>query len=87
MSSSRRERRFFAKKMGFLSRKENFQEMSERLRRSNQAGQHLHTHHLQEIKNSEVEIQKFSDSTEEEYMDPYEFLQKNKETKNLSGKI
>lgn len=78
MSLSRRERREAAKQLGILSKKESYQEMLQRFRRANKAGEYLHTHHLQEIKNSEIE----SKSTEEEikededYINPYSFLGK-----------
>lgn len=77
-SLSRRERRAFAKQMGILSKKENYQEMMERFQRSSQAGQYLHTHHLQEIKNSEIEKLGTEDqnSQEEDSINPYGFLGK-----------
>ena len=55
MSLSRRERREYAKKLGILSKKESYTQMMERFRRSNTAGEYLHTHHLQEIKNQQIE--------------------------------
>lgn len=78
MSSSRRERRAFAKQLGMLAKKESFQEMAERFRRSNEAGQHLHTHYLQEVKNLEIEkeISDSEPSTEEGFVNPYDFLGK-----------
>lgn len=78
MAPSRRERRAFAKQLGILSRKESYQEMMERFQRSNEAGQYLHTHYLQEIKNSEIE-RKTEDSQitpEEDSINPYGFLGK-----------
>jgi len=78
MSHSRRERRAYAKQLGVLSRKENFLEMMERFKRSSQAGQYLHTHHLQEIKNAEIEKSdpEVQDSPEEDSINPYGFLGK-----------
>ena len=51
MSLSRRERRGLAKNLGLLSKKESYPQMMERFRRAKQAGDYLHTHHLQEVKN------------------------------------
>lgn len=55
MSLSRRERREYAKRLGILSKKESYEQMMERFRRSSAAGEYLHTHHLQEIKNQQLE--------------------------------
>jgi hypothetical protein len=80
MSLSRRERREYAKQLGLLSKKENYQSMVERFKRSNQAGEFLHTHHLQEIKNyknSEEETKNYiEENKEEDYIPPYAFLGK-----------
>jgi hypothetical protein len=77
MSLSRRERREYAKQLGLLSKKENYQSMVERFKRSNQAGEFLHTHHLQEIKNSEIETKNsIEENKEEDYISPYTFLEK-----------
>lgn len=84
MSLSRRERREYAKKLGILSKKESYGQMMERFRRSNTAGEYLHTHHLQEIKNQQLEKNQPVDPTsigeisgsEDEGIDPFGFLGK-----------
>lgn len=81
MSLSRRERRGYAKQMGLLSKKESYREMIERFKRANQAGDYLHTHHIQEVKNSQIESRTQSDSNsvepdQEESINPYGFLGK-----------
>ena len=77
MSLSRRERRGYAKQLGLLAKKENYQSMAERFKRSNQAGEILHTHHLQEIKNQEIESKNsIEEDKEDDYIDPYTFLEK-----------
>ena len=83
MSLSRRERREYAKKLGILAKKESPVQMMERFRRSNVAGEYLHTHHLQEIKNQQLEKdqpvnpESFEDtSRSEEGIDPFGFLGK-----------
>lgn len=62
-SISRRERREYAKQMGLLSRKENYNQMVGRYQRSNQAGDHLHTNYLQELKNYHIESESSSPSS------------------------
>jgi hypothetical protein len=54
MSESRRYRREMAKQFGLLSKKETFDQMIERYKRSAQMGERLHTQHLQDIKNKEI---------------------------------
>jgi len=79
MSLSRRERREAAKKMGFLGRKENYEEMMERFRRSKKAGDYLHTHHLQDVKNTQIEQESENQDeevTSENEMNPFGFLGK-----------
>ncbi len=84
MSSSRRERREYAKKLGILSKKETYEQMMERFRRSSTAGEYLHTHHLQEIKNQQLEKEQTSSSdiieevrsSEDEAINPFVFLGK-----------
>ena len=84
MSSSRRERREYAKRLGILSKKETYEQMMERFRRSSAAGEYLHTHHLQGVKNQQLEKEKFSStdtsvsiiSPEEEEINPFGFLGK-----------
>ena len=78
MSLSRRERRGVAKQLGILSKKESYQEMLRRFERSNKAGEYLHTHHIQEIKNSEIESrpEEVENSKEEDSINPYAFLGK-----------
>ncbi len=84
MSSSRRERREYAKKLGILSKKETYEQMMERFRRSSTAGEYLHTHHLQEIKNQQLEKEQTSSSdiieevrsSEDEDINPFVFLGK-----------
>lgn len=79
MSLSRRERREFAKRLGILSRKESYSEMIRRFKRSNEAGSHIHTHHLQEIKNSQIESRELGEEDlENDNINPYGFLGKNK---------
>jgi hypothetical protein len=79
MSSSRRERRGYAKQMGLLGRKESYGQMTKRFQRSNEAGGYLHTYHLQEIANREIE-DKNIDSEEhtsgEPEINPFSFLGK-----------
>lgn len=77
MSLSRRERRGFAKQLGILSKKESYTDMLQRFSRSNRAGEYLHTHHLQQIKNSELESNpETPKDSEEESINPYGFLGK-----------
>jgi len=84
MSSSRRERREYAKKLGILSKKETYEQMMERFRRSNTAGGYLHTHHLQELKNQQLEREQTSNpdttedaiSQEDQGINPFVFLGK-----------
>ena len=62
-----------------LVMKQIIEEMIERFKRSNQAGQYLHTHYLQEIKNSEIEkVEEDPQVTveEESPINPYGFLGK-----------
>jgi endonuclease IV len=78
MSLSRRERRGVAKQLGILSKKESYQEMLGRFERSNKAGEYLHTHHVQEIKNSEIEsrAEESTPLSEGDSINPYGFLGK-----------
>ena len=84
MSSSRRERREYAKRLGILAKKETYEQMMERFRRSSTAGEYLHTHHLQEIKNQQLEKEQISipDITEniipqeDQGINPFGFLGK-----------
>ena len=84
MSSSRRERREYAKRLGILAKKETYEQMMERFRRSSTAGEYLHTHHLQEIKNQQLEKEQISipDTTEniapqeDQGINPFGFLGK-----------
>jgi hypothetical protein len=62
-SSSRRNRREYAKQIGLLAKKENYSQMVGRYQRSNQAGEHLHTHYLQELKNYQIEGEAASTNT------------------------
>ena len=68
--------------MGLLAKKENYNQMVERYQRSNQAGEHLHTHYLQELKNyqidSEVVSSDTTQNTQEEVaeINPFGFLGK-----------
>jgi endonuclease IV len=84
MSSSRRERREYAKRLGILSKKESYEQMMERFRRSSTAGEYLHTHHLQEVKNQQLEKDPITSlessrvpkGTEDEGINPFGFLGK-----------
>jgi hypothetical protein len=84
MSLSRRERREYAKRLGILSKKETYDQMMERFRRSTTAGEYLHTHHLQEVKNQQLEKEQISSPdesvsispSEEEGINPFGFLGK-----------
>jgi hypothetical protein len=82
MSLSRRERREYAKKLGILSQKETYKQMSGRFGRSNAAGEYLHTHHLQEVKNQNLEKESTQYSSDpmdlpgEESINPFGFLGK-----------
>ena len=62
-SLSRRNRREHAKQMGLLAKKENYNQMVGRYQRSNQAGDHLHTHYLQELKNYQIDGEAASTNT------------------------
>ena len=62
-SLSRRNRREYAKQIGLLAKKENYSQMVGRYQRSNQAGEHLHTHYLQELKNYQIEGESASTNT------------------------
>jgi len=81
-SSSRRNRREHAKQMGLLDKKENYNQMVGRYQRSNQAGEHLHTHYLQELKNYQIDGGGVSPDTtqnsqeEGEEINPFGFLGK-----------
>ena len=84
MSLSRRGRRESAKKLGILSKKESYEQMMERFRRSSTAGGYLHTHHLQEVKNQQLEKDPITflessqepKGTEDEGINPFGFLGK-----------
>jgi hypothetical protein len=84
MSLSRRERREYAKRLGILSKKESYEQMMERFRRSSAAGEYLHTHHLQEVKNQQLEKGPITflessqepKGTEDEGINPFGFLGK-----------
>jgi endonuclease IV len=84
MSLSRRERREYAKRLGILAKKESYEQMMERFRRSSAAGEHLHTHHLQEVKNQQLEKDSITflessqepKGTEDEGINPFVFLGK-----------
>jgi hypothetical protein len=62
-SLSRRNRREYAKQIGLLAKKENYSQMVGRYQRSNQAGEHLHTHYLQELKNYQIDGEAASTNT------------------------
>ena len=62
-SLSRRNRREYAKQIGLLAKKENYNQMVGRYQRSNQAGEHLHTHYLQELKNYQIDEESASTNT------------------------
>ena len=49
--------------MGLLAKKENYIQMVGRYQRSNQAGEHLHTHYLQELKNYQIDGEAASTNT------------------------
>jgi hypothetical protein len=82
MSESRRYRREIAKQFGLLSKKETFDQMIERYKRSTQMGERFHTQHLQDIKNKEIlqseedseDLKNSEGSTPDE--NPYGFLGK-----------
>lgn len=84
MSSSRRERREYAKRLGILAKKESYEQMMERFRRSSTAGEYLHTHHLQEVKNQQLEKDPITSlessqepkGTEDAGINPFGFLGK-----------
>ncbi len=68
--------------MGLLAKKENYSQMVGRYQRSNQAGEHLHTHYLQELKNYQIDGEVVSSDTaqntqeEGEEINPFGFLGK-----------
>ena len=84
MSLSRKERREYAKRLGILAKKESYEQMMERFRRSSIAGGYLHTHHLQEVKNQHLEKDPITflessqepNGTEDEGINPFGFLGK-----------
>lgn len=79
MSLSRRERREMAKRMGFLGRTESYSAMTERFKRSIEVGEILHTRHLQEIRNHQIEAEAPEVSEEvkkDEEVNPFAFLGK-----------
>ena len=84
MSLSRKERREYAKRLGILAKKESYEQMMERFRRSSIAGGYLHTHHLQEVKNQQLEKDPITflessqepKGTEDEGINPFGFLGK-----------
>lgn len=79
MSLSRRERREYAKRMGLLGKRENYDEMMGRFKRSRMAGDFLHTHHLQEVKNLQNDQNSVSEedgSFPDEEINPFGFLGK-----------
>ena len=49
--------------MGLLAKKENYNQMVGRYQRSNQAGEHLHTHYLQDLKNYQIDGESSSTNT------------------------
>lgn len=68
--------------MGLLDKKENYNQMVGRYQRSNQAGEHLHTHYLQELKNyridSEIAAPETTQNSQEDGVEinPFGFLGK-----------
>jgi hypothetical protein len=50
-----------AKHFGFLGKKESFDEMRERIRRSQQMGKQIHLKNMENIKNNQIETQKERD--------------------------
>jgi len=68
--------------MGLLDKKESYNQMVGRYQRSNQAGEHLHTHYLQELKNyqidSEVAAPETTQNSQEDGVEinPFGFLGK-----------
>ena len=68
--------------MGLLDKKENYNQMVGRYQRSNQAGEHLPTHYLQELKNyqidSEVAAPETTQNSQEDGVEinPFGFLGK-----------
>ena len=83
-SLSRRERREYAKKLGLLSKKESYTDMAQRFGRTNNAGNYLHTHHVQEVKNSQLQNREVEEinidlenlSSDEPEINPFGFLGK-----------
>lgn len=82
VSLSRRERRVAAKKLGLLSKKESYSEMTQRFKRSKEAGSQIHTKHIQEIQNSKFDVIVGQTGMDEnpdetsEFINPYGFLGK-----------
>lgn len=66
MSQSRRQRRQMAKQFGFLGKKESFDEMRERIRRSQQMGKQIHLKNIENIKNNQIETQKAKEIASQE---------------------
>lgn len=65
MSLSRRQRRDMAKKMGYLGKNETVAQQRERIRRAQEMGKMLHLHHLQNMKNMELQAEKEKRTLEE----------------------
>jgi len=56
MSLSRRQRRGFAKSMGLLGKEKTVNQLLERTKRANEFGKQLHTRHLEDIMNNQLEV-------------------------------
>jgi len=66
-SQSRKERRSFAKQMGFLGRNESVKQLLERAKRSSDFGKQLHTMHLEKVMNHQLEKERIKTKLMEEY--------------------
>lgn len=55
MSLSRRQRRGIAKSMGLLGKEKTVEQILQRTRRANEFGKQLHTRHLEEVMNEQLE--------------------------------
>lgn len=66
-SQSRKERRSFAKQMGFLGRNESVSQLLERAKRSSDFGKQLHTMHLEKVMNNQLEKERIKTKLLEEH--------------------
>lgn len=66
MSLSRRQRRDIAKRLGYLGKSSNLDDMRDRFKRSNEMGKHFHLMHLENVKNSQIEAERVKEIERED---------------------